>query len=374
MINRLPKARICTLYTTYGCNLNCIYCFEKYKDAGKKMPLELAKKIILKEFEEVRNSPQSEGLKIDIFGGEPLLNFSMIKDLCEWLWQQSIDQPYIFYATTNGTLLDKEKQMWFRQHKDDFVLVMSVDGDSAMQLKNRGCTNDKLAIEFVHELWPEQPLKMTISRETVSGLASGVISLLKMGYLVDSRLAQGEEWTEEDAVTYREELTKIAQFHLDNEEFIPGAIFTRYYTDVLSEQPATKFCGTGTNMRAYDVDGNSYPCHLFAPVVMGRDVREELKNIDFHKPETLIEDACLRCPVVQVCPTCLGFNFLNRGDVAKRDKRMCRMLLSEIKVVSGFQIHYYMKRKNHLSDEETVKLKAALVTYQQLKDFEFEDK
>ena len=69
-----------------------------------------------------------------------------------------------------------------------------------------------------------------------------------MGYLVDSRLAQGEEWTEEDAVTYRKELSKIAQFHLDNEDFLPGAIFTRYYTDVLSEQPATKFCGTGTNM------------------------------------------------------------------------------------------------------------------------------
>ena len=50
------------------------------------------------------------------------------------------------------------------------------------------------------------------------------------------------------------------------------------------------------------------------------------------------------------------------------------MLLSEIKVVSGFQIQYYMKRKNHLSDEDIVKLKAALVTYQQLKDFEFEDK
>lgn len=132
MIRRLPKARICTLYTTHACNLNCIYCFEKYKDSSKKMSLELAQKIILKEFEEVRKSPQSEGLKIDLFGGEPLLNFSMIKDLCEWLWQQSIDQPYIFYATTNGTLLNKEKQKWFRQHKDDFVLVMSVDGDSAM--------------------------------------------------------------------------------------------------------------------------------------------------------------------------------------------------------------------------------------------------
>lgn len=374
MIRKLPKARICTLYTTYGCNLNCIYCFEKYKDNSKRMPLDLAKKIILKEFEEVRNSSQSEGLKIDIFGGEPLLNFSMIKDLCEWLWQQPIEEPYIFYATTNGTLLDKEKQAWFREHKDDFVLVMSVDGNSAMQLRNRGCANEKLPLEFVHELWPEQPLKMTVSRETLSTLADGVISLLKMGYLVDNRLAQGEDWTKEDAIIYREEMTKIAQFYLDNEDFIPGAIFTRYYTDVLSDQPATKFCGTGTNMRAYDVDGNAYPCHMFAPIVTGRDVREELKDIDFHKPESLIEESCLQCPMVQVCPTCLGFNFLDRGDVTKRDKRMCRMLLSEIKVVSCFQIQYYVRHKDNLSDEDIVKLKAALVTYQQLKDFEFEDK
>lgn len=371
MIRKLPKARICTLYVTYGCNLNCIYCFEKFKDSRKKMPLELAKKIILQEFEEVRKSPQSEGLKIDIFGGEPLLNFPMVKELCEWLWKQQIDEPYIIYATTNGTLLDKEKQDWFRQHKDDFVLVMSVDGDSTMQLKNRGCSNDRLPIEFVHELWPDQPLKMTISHETLPNISDGVISLLKKGYLIDSRLAQGEDWTDEDAVIYREELSKIAQFYLENKEYTPGAIFTRYYTDVLSDQPPVKFCGTGTNMRAYDVEGNVYPCHMFSPVVMGRDVRKEIEKIDFHNPQELIEASCLECKMVAVCPTCLGFNFMQRGDVSKRDKKMCKMLLSEIKVVSGFQIQYYMARKASLADEEVVKLKAALVTYQQLKDFEF---
>lgn len=40
MIQRLPKAKIVTLFITYGCNLNCVYCFEQYKDARMKMPVE----------------------------------------------------------------------------------------------------------------------------------------------------------------------------------------------------------------------------------------------------------------------------------------------------------------------------------------------
>ena len=78
MIRRLPKAKIVTLFITYGCNLNCVYCFEQYKDARKKMPLELAKDIILKEFEVIRESNINDAMKIDLFGGEPLLFYQGI--------------------------------------------------------------------------------------------------------------------------------------------------------------------------------------------------------------------------------------------------------------------------------------------------------
>lgn len=373
MIRRLPKAKIVTLFVTYGCNLNCIYCFEHYKDPSKKMPLELAQSIILKEIEEIEKSEINDAIKIDLFGGEPLFNFSFIKEFCEWFWSLNIKIPHIIYATTNGTLLDKTKQEWFRQHKDDFVLVMSVDGDSAMQLENRGCTMERLPIEFAYELWPDQAFKMTISSNTLPHLSEGVISLLQKGYLVESRLAQGETWKSGDEVIYKRELNQIANFYLQNPEYHPGALFTRYYGDILHDKTPLKFCGTGTNMVAYDVEGKKYPCHMFSPIVLGRDTREDLKKIDFYNPDELIEDSCRSCKMLRVCPSCLGFNYFQRGDVKKRDKGMCKLLLAEAQVVSAFQIQYYTKNKNIISWEEKIKLKGALKTYELLTDFSFEE-
>ncbi|MBC8601682.1 4Fe-4S cluster-binding domain-containing protein [Parabacteroides acidifaciens] len=368
MIRRLPKAKIVTLFITYGCNLNCVYCFEQYKDARKKMPLELAKDIILKEFEVIRESNINDAMKIDLFGGEPLLNFSFIREFCEWLWAQDIEIPYIIYATTNGTLLDAEKQEWFRMHKDDFVLVMSVDGDSAMQLENRGCRVEQLPMEFAHELWPDQALKMTISSNTLPDLSEGIISLRKKGYLVESRLAQGESWKAGDDAIYKRELIKIAEFYLQNPNYLPGSLFTRYYGEVLHDNVPLKFCGTGTNMVAYDVEGKKYPCHMFAPLVLGVDAREEIAKIDFHDPNELVDDSCKRCKMFRICPSCLGFNYFKRGDVRKRDKSMCGLLFAEAQVISAFQIEYYMKKKENLLEEEKVKLKAALRTYKLLAD------
>lgn len=250
---------------------------------------------------------------------------------------------------------------------------MSVDGNSAMQLENRGCSLDKLPMEFVHELWPDQPFKMTISSNTLPNLSEGIIALRQKGYLIESRLAQGETWKPGDHTIYKRELTKIAEFYLQNPQYPPCSLFTRYYGEILHNDTPLKFCGTGTNMIAYDVEGKAYPCHMFSPLVVGRDVREDLAKIDFYNPDELIEDSCLSCKMLRICPSCLGFNYFQRGDVKKRDKSMCKLLLAEAQVISAFQIEYYMKRKNILSEEEKVKLKAALETYKRLNLFEFEE-
>jgi radical SAM protein with 4Fe4S-binding SPASM domain len=371
MIKKLPKAKICTLFITHSCNLNCTYCFEKHKD-NKTMPLDLAKKIILDEVSKIKKSLINDAIKIDLFGGEPLLNFPFIKNFTEWV-AQNVDIPYIIYATTNGTLLDDYKKEWFRKHKDEIVLVMSVDGDSAMQLKNRGYNSDNLPLAFAAELWADQPFKMTISKATLNRLADGVLSLIKKGYLVEGRLAQGEDWTKEDAEIYKEQLEKMAQFYL-NMDYPPNGLFTKLYADVLREdETPQKFCGTGTNMIAYDVDGTSYPCHLFTPIVLGENKSEELKKINFHNPNELIEDSCLQCVMVRMCPSCIGFNYYKRGNVKKRDKSLCCMYLAEAKVISAFQINYYMKKSKNLTNDELVKLKAAIIVHKELKNVEFDD-
>ena len=151
------------------------------------------------------------------------------------------------------------------------------------------------------------------------------------------------------------------------------SLFTRFFGDMLTVNTPLKFCGSGTNMTAYDVDGKTYPCHMFSPIVLGYNAKDDLNKIDFHNPDELIESSCLDCKMVRVCPSCIGFNYFQRGDVAKRDKSMCHLLLAEVKVTSAFQIEYYMSIKDNLKGEDFVKLKAAILTYKQLKDFEFDE-
>jgi radical SAM protein with 4Fe4S-binding SPASM domain len=334
------------------------------------MPLELAKKIIIEEVEKVKRSEVNDSLKIDLFGGEPLMNFPFIKDFTEWVLK-SVDIPFIIYATTNGTLLDKEKQRWFREHKDDFVLVMSVDGDSGMQEANRGVLLEQLPVEFARELWPDQPLKMTISRHSIKTVSKGMISLVQKGYLVDARLAQGENWEREDAIHYRRELETIARFFIENPRYQPPSLFTKLHGNVLTAGTPVQYCGTGTNMTAYDVDGKAYPCHLFSPIVLGRDARGDLDKINFRDPAELTDPECAGCKLERVCPTCVGYNYFTRGNARTKDKSMCWLMLEEARVTSAFQINYYMQKKHALADEEILKLKASLKVHEITRDLDF---
>ena len=78
------RRRTCTLLITYRCNLNCVYCYEHFK-GNKKMTFEMAKSIVEKELEFVKNSSNYDELEIDFMGGEPFIEFSLIKKITEWL-------------------------------------------------------------------------------------------------------------------------------------------------------------------------------------------------------------------------------------------------------------------------------------------------
>ena len=92
---KIKTTRVCTLMITHACNLNCTYCFEKYK-SSKKMTFEVAKNILKNEFKTYKGDIKSERLAIELFGGEPLTNFSLIKDIYEWTKSQALPFNYIF--------------------------------------------------------------------------------------------------------------------------------------------------------------------------------------------------------------------------------------------------------------------------------------
>ncbi len=343
------------------------------------MSFELAKEILGKELEKFsKTHVEGERFAIEFFGGEPLLNFTLIRQIYAWIKTQDIKFPYVFQITTNGTLLTDEVKQWLTEHKEDFRVILSVDGDEMMQAKNRGCNIEDIPIAFVRDTWGKSYFKMTLSHDTLPKYADGIISLAKNGYKVASTLAEGIEWSMEEAGIYETELAKIAKFYLENPDSVPQHPFDYVYKELLGENNnrCTKNCGVGTSIITYDIDGKSYPCHLFLPIVHGRNEYDKIKSLDFTDNTKLVDKDCLDCPIRNLCRTCYGYNYLIRGDVACRDKTRCKMYLLEFKTISAFQVNYLVakqKRGDGLTDDELLMLKAAVKCYEITKDFSYEN-
>ncbi|MBD5420299.1 MAG: 4Fe-4S cluster-binding domain-containing protein [Bacteroides sp.] len=372
MITTSPKyrtTRICSLMVTHGCNLNCVYCFEKHKELGlRMMSFETAKDILSREFNlfEVKERNPEERLAIEFFGGEPLVNFKLIKRIYEWVKELNLSFPLMFQTTTNGTLFNTQILEWFTAAKDDFRVVVSIDGDDIMQMANRGVSAKEIPTEYILHYWPNSYFKMTVSKDTLPNYAQGIIDLTRKGYRVPSSLAEGVDWSKEDEAIYRRELLKIGSFYLDNPQYRPDQPFDLPFDKLLHESAVPpKNCGVGTNTQIYDTDGKAYPCHLFLPIVHGREGIEAIMNsIDFTDDASLINDECMKCPIVKLCRTCYGYNQLDRGDVKARNKTKCKMLLAELQVISSFQVQYFMQRKGSLSTDDLGKLSTAMKGYE----------
>ena len=154
--------RFCLMLTiTNQCNLECIYCYEGKKD-GQRMHISTAQRIISERIQKYG----IEDLEVDFHGGEPFINFGLIRDLCEWCWKEYPTHQIKFFTTTNGTILTEEIREWLVKNKNRFAVALSLDGTLEMNFLNRGTRLSEKTIQFFYNLWPEQPVKMTVSKET----------------------------------------------------------------------------------------------------------------------------------------------------------------------------------------------------------------
>ena len=262
--------RVCMLMVTHECNLNCKYCYEHYK-SNRKMSFELAQQIILKEIKLVSNHDLYTELEIDFMGGEPLMNFELIRQVVEWIEESRFDIPIICFASTNGTLLDENRKNWFRKHSNNIWLSLSYDGDEEMQNKNRGSNGYDIDLDFFLQTWPEQGVQMTISKATLPHMANGILKLQSKGVVVTASLAQGESWSRSDALIYARELKKLSNAYIENKSLEPCSRLMRmvWCISSLEDVSQVKYCGSGVHMCTYDVDGREFGCHLFTSVVLG---------------------------------------------------------------------------------------------------------
>lgn len=346
MITRSPKRKSLMLAVTHTCNLDCVYCYEGNK-TKEKMSLDIAKQMVTKYLS--ADHDEYDEVEIHFHGGEPFLRFTLIEELCEWTWSKSWKKPYIFFATTNGTLVHGFARTWVQDNKERFSLALSLDGTPAMHNRNRSNSYEKIEPRFFCDNWPNQPVKMTVSAETLHDMAEGIIYLHGLGFQVQCNLAQGVDWTAEE---YREilaeQLELLVDYYLTHPEVQPCDLLTMDFATVgllteegirqsgIKKETPRNWCGIGTSLVATDVDGKEYPCHLFLPISAG-DKSDSYHGIDFGDWKKLCDPRCLDCLILPVCPTCYAMNLLRRGDPSKRDDGLCELTKLRVLACSKMQ-------------------------------------
>jgi uncharacterized protein len=191
--SRKQKIRTLTLMTTHSCNLECIYCYEKKQSSKKDMEIEVAKDAIKRY---MISDDNFDKIIIDFFGGEPLLAFSLIRQVVEWVISQEWPKAYHFSIGTNGTLLTNEIKNWLYNNRNYLSVSLSIDGCKKAHDLTRDNSYDLIYphISFFKDTWPDQAAKMTICAETIPYVAESVIELEEMGLMFTANIAFEDFW------------------------------------------------------------------------------------------------------------------------------------------------------------------------------------
>lgn len=327
-----------TLVLTHQCNLRCTYCYEKHKD-GQTMPLQLAKQIV--DYE-LNLDDGIDNVEIDLFGGEPLLEFETVRGLIDYCRGNDYPKNYIFFITTNGVLLNDERKEWLRNNTDMLQMGLSLDGTKAMHDKNRNNSFDKIDLQFFKSVYGLQAVKMTVSAETLPSLAEGVIFCHEQGFEVSCNLAYGIDWSNPNNVSLLEgQLMALIDYYLSHPGVKPCAMLdvNRLKSLSYTMEEYHRYCGAGYAMKAYDYDGQVYPCQHFLPISIGREKALQSLDIDFTNSvtdERNFTAECKTCIIRNLCPTCYGENFAATGNIHLRDMNMCRLFKVQFKALAYF--------------------------------------
>lgn len=306
------------LHIAHDCNLACRYCFAEegeYKGRRAMMSLEVGKKAI--DFL-IENSGNRHNLEVDFFGGEPLMNFDVVKEIVAYGRQQEklYDKHFRFTLTTNGVLLNEEIMEFANREMSNVVL--SVDGrkeihDFMRPTRNGKGSYDVILPKFV-EFAESRGQKNYYVRGTFThnnlDFAKDVLHLADLGFeqiSVEPVVSPEEESyaiTKEDIPVVCAEYDHLAKEMIQRKKEGKEFNFFHFMIDLEGGPCVYKRlsgCGSGIEYLAVTPWGDLYPCHQFVGTdeyKMG-DVfhgveRSDIQD-DFKCCNVYTKDACKNC-------------------------------------------------------------------------------
>ena len=322
------------LHIAHDCNLACQYCFAEegeYHGRRALMSFEVGKKAL--DFL-IANSGNRRNLEVDFFGGEPLMNWQVVKDLVAYGREQ---EKLHFTLTTNGVLLNDEVMEFCNREMGNVVL--SIDGRKEVHDKMRpfrkGAGSYDLIVPKFQQFAESRHQDKYYVRGTFThynlDFSEDVLHLADLGFKqisVEPVVAEPKEpyaIREEDLPKLFEEYDKLAvemiRRHKSGEDFN----FFHFMIDLEGGPCVAKRlsgCGSGTEYLAVTPWGDFYPCHQFVgnekfllgnvdAGILNTDIRDEFKCCNVYAKEK-----CRKCFARFYCSGGCAANAYNfSGDI-----------------------------------------------------------
>lgn len=318
------------LHIAHDCNLACQYCFAEegeYHGRRALMSFEVGKKAL--DFL-IANSGNRRNLEVDFFGGEPLMNWEVVKQLVEYgrSKEKEYNKNFRFTMTTNGVLLNDEIMEYCNREMSNVVL--SLDGRKEVNDKMRPFRGGKGSFDLIVPKFQkfaemrgdrDYYVRGTFTRHNLD-FSKDVTEFADLGFRsmsIEPVVAKPEEEyaiREEDLPQIMEEYDHLAEEYIKRKKEGRGFNFFHFNID-LNQGPCVakrlSGCGSGTEYLAVTPWGDLYPCHQFVG-------QEEflLGNVDTGVTNERIRDEFKLCNVYakDKCRNCFARFYCSGGCAA----------------------------------------------------------
>lgn len=318
------------LHIAHDCNLACKYCFAEegeYHGGRALMSYEVGKKAL--DFL-IANSGNRVNLEVDFFGGEPLMNFQVVKDLVAYgrSKEKEFNKKFRFTLTTNGMLLTDEVMEF--ANKEMANVVLSIDGRKEVHDFMRPTRNGKGSYDLIIDKFKKMAEMRHQTNYYVRGtfthynldFSKDVLHLADMGFKQISAepVVAPDDMDyairEEDLPQLFEEYDNLAKEMVRREKEGNGFNFFHFMIDLTGGPCLYKRlsgCGSGTEYLAVTPWGDLYPCHQFVGMEQFK-----LGNVDTGIEKTDIVDEFKLCNVYakDKCKDCFARFYCSGGCAA----------------------------------------------------------
>ncbi len=278
--NRHTEVKALCLHLAHACNLNCSYCFAsqgKYHGERALMSFEVGKRAL--DFL-VESSGDRVNLEVDFFGGEPLLNWDVLKQLVQYgrSLEPVKNKRFRFTLTTNGVLVDDEVIEFANREMHN--VVMSLDGrrevHDRFRVDYQGCGSYETVVPKFQKFAAargdrEYYVRGTFTHHNVD-FVEDILHMAELGFTklsMEPVVCSPDDpcaLTEEDLPKLFDQYEILAKELLKREKEGKPLTFYHYMLDLTGGPCIYKRisgCGSGTEYLAVTPWGDLYPCHQF---------------------------------------------------------------------------------------------------------------